>query len=451
MKPSYIVAVLTAVIFSIAASYSNAMSIPSKNEITISSKLNTICIPHNGGKAYLHLDIAAHCRKPKIYFNRRPMNISVVLDRSGSMADERKIDYAKQAVISLIDQLSSEDLLSIVIYDDQIETLLPTQRVKDKRYIKRLVREVFPRGSTNLGGGMINGFEQVESNLDREYINRVILLSDGLANQGITDPSQLNRIANRYRSKSISLTTMGVGLDYNENLMLGLAESGGGNYYFIESPRQLASIFEKELHGLFSTIAQNARIELTLGYGVSLGNVLGYKWLRDGSKWIIQLGDLYSDNNRELILELNIPEGMGRMNIAKGTLKYNTVEELFVKSPSFSIDIKYSDDIAELEKGKDWDTQAKVDIAVSSSKVDKALKAYDSGNREEAEKELKEAKSVLLNSSAITKSTACSPAMEQQIKQLDDYTQSIKDKSADTRQVKKSIQYNNYKTQKGRN
>lgn len=209
-----------------------ALSFPPGGVITLDGTLNSGCVPHNGGTVYLQIALDAR-NFPMTAVCRRPMNIAVVLDRSGSMADARKIDYAKKAINSLIDGLSSEDYLSIVIYDDRIDVLLPAQRVINKECIKRLVREIYPRGSTNLGGGMAEGFQQIERNFREDYVNRVILLSDGLANTGITDPRELGRIAGRYRDKSISLTTMGVGLDYNENLMLGLAEHGGGNYYFL--------------------------------------------------------------------------------------------------------------------------------------------------------------------------------------------------------------------------
>jgi len=131
----------------------------------------------------------------------------------------------------------------------------------------RLINRVSPRGSTNLGGGMIEGYRQVERFASKEFTNRVILLSDGLANQGITDPRQLNSIARRNRIHSISLTTMGVGLDYNENLMVGLAEYGGGSYYFIEHPRSIAHILNKEFNSLSSILA-------SFVLGVALGNLV---------------------------------------------------------------------------------------------------------------------------------------------------------------------------------
>ncbi len=425
-----------------------AMSMPPREgELSLQGHLNTNCIPHRGGTVFLQMQIDARgfVLPERAY---RPMNIAVVLDRSGSMADERKIDFAKQAVTALVDRLSTNDYLSIVIYDDRIETLLPTQRVGDRSYIKRLVQQVYPRGSTNLGGGMQEGFRQIQRTFKREYVNRVILLSDGLANQGITDPYELNRIAGRYRNELISLSTIGVGLDYNENLMLGLSESGGGNYYFVESPAQLASIFEKELNGLSRVVAQNASIELSLGSGVTINDVIGCDRRRDDDRWIIPVGDLYANDHREITVELSIPEGAGTRHVVSGLLRVDGEKGLRSRSARFSLDIRYSDDAAELLRGKDWDTQGKVDVAVSTKGVERAMEALDAGRTAEAETKLKEASMMLQSSPALRNSAAAAPAIQEQIKQLETYSKVLKDESADKRQVKKSLQYYNYRTQK---
>ena len=143
------------------------------NTIGLEGRLNSPYISSNGGTVFLHLAVTT----PNIgSTRRRPMNISVVLDRSGSMGSEGKIDYAKRALNSLIDQLTAEDILSIVIYDDQIDVLRPAGPVRDKRELKRLVESVYARGSTNLGGGMVEGFRQVECYVSREFVNRVVLL-----------------------------------------------------------------------------------------------------------------------------------------------------------------------------------------------------------------------------------------------------------------------------------
>ena len=424
----------------------NAMSFPTgEPKITLDGKLNCPYISSSGGTAYLqiYLTTSDFERRERA---RRPMNIAVVLDRSGSMADERKIDYAKQALNKLIDQLSSEDIFSLVVYDDVIDVLRSAQRAGNRQDLKRLVSDIYPRNSTNLGGGMMEGLRQVERNIGREYVNRVILLSDGLANQGITDPHELNRIAKRYRSKSISLTTMGVGLDYNENLMVGLSESGGGNYYFIESPSQLASIMSREFNSAGSVIAQNAYIELKLGRGVRMLDVIGCESIFDRDVYRIPVGDLYANETREFTVELSIPEGSGTLTVATGTLRCECSS--FASRPSFSAKVNYTRDVAMIEKNRDMDVQAKADIAVSTRKVDRAMKALDEGRGDEAKAELSSARQMLMSSPAASASGAGSIMIQEQATRLDSFNGTLNDKETDARKAKKAIQYENYRVQK---
>jgi Ca-activated chloride channel homolog len=295
---------------------------------------------------------------------------------------------------------------------------------------------------------MIEGFRQIQRNFRPECVNRVILLSDGLANRGITNPSELYDIADRYGNNSISLSTIGVGLSYNENLMLGLSEHGGGNYYYVESPHQLAGIFEHEFSGLSSVFAQHASIEITPGRGVEIRDVIGCSWRHEGGRWIMSLGDLYSNDHREYTLEMNIPEGSGTLRAAQGVLRYDCERGRSRGYPGFSADVHYTDDAAEILRGKDWDAQGKADLALSTRKVEHAMQALDAGRRDQARQELNEAKAALVNSGAMSMSPAAAPMIKDQLKQLESYTDSVKDESSDLRRVKKSMQYQNYRTQR---
>lgn len=440
MKPTIALILVLAAALSLAVAHN-----PDKG-ITINGRLNCPYISYHGGTSYLQISIIAPAIETR---QRQPMNLAVVLDRSGSMADQGKIEYAKRAVSALIDQLQEDDIFSFVIYDDVIQVLREARPVHDKHALRRLLDEVFPRGATNLGGGLVEGLHQVERHRDREYRNRVILLSDGLANRGITDPYELKRIARCYREKSISITTMGVGLDYNENLMVGLSEGGGGNYYFIESPQSLALIFRKELKSLSCVVAQNASIELTLGEGVRLRDVIGCEHQREGKQVVIPVGDLYSGEQRELTVELEVPEGAGTLKVAKGILRYDGKRGWFESWPSFTASVHYTKDFAEVDKNRDSEIQAKADVAVSTRRVDQALRALDEGRREEAAKELQAAQSVINASPAAYSAGAGASILGEQKSRLESYQSLLKD-SADAKKTKKSIQYENYKTQKSR-
>ena len=447
MKYQYLYALLAAAAFLTAQSFAFAVS-PNRltmEEISLHGSLNTACISTRGGTAYLHIEIRAE-GFPDQTRAYRSKNIAVVLDRSGSMADGQKLDYAKRAISSLIDQLGSADYLSIVVYDTEVYTLLPHQRVKDKERIQELLRRVTPGGSTNLGGGMSEGYRQLQDSPGNASVNRVILLSDGLANQGITDPRELQQIAQSYRNRSISLTAVGVGLEYNENLMMGLAEAGGGNYYFIEHPRQLSSFFERELGGITSVVAQNAVIGLTLGRGVVVRDVIGFEWNNDNGRITIPIGDLSANDRREITVELEIPEGRTAHRIASGELLFPGTD---IRMPaSFTVDMRYSDDLSELKNGTNWEIQAKAEVALSTRSVEHAMQALDEGRADDAEAQLGAARRLLSASSATANAPSAAPMVQQQIEALLSFSKELRDSTTDRRKIKKSVQFQNYETQK---
>ena len=415
--------------------------------VSVEAKLTSPYIASAGGKTYLHLTVIA----PDVSRSeRKPINVCVVLDRSGSMGSERKMEYAKQALYTLIDQLHEEDVLSLVIYDDLVDVIREPGGVHTKQDLKRLVSRISPRGSTNLGGGMIEGLRQVEHAFRRGFVNRVVLLSDGLANAGVTDPHELGGIVSNYRNRSISLTTMGVGLEYNENLMTTLAESGGGNYYFIESPHSLASIMHKEFDLMTSLCANNVEIELRCGKEVVLNDVVGYEWKKELDRYLITVGDLYGGEHREVTLELNAPKGTGSIALAEGSLSYEAVGEVEKSSPTFAANVSYTADEGLIEKKRDLVVQSKVDVAVSSRTVQQATARMDAGDYKAAEDVLSKAESSLSNSPSAFGAGAASSAIQGQLARIRSYNSILKDSAGDYNRAKKAIQYQNYQTQKGK-
>ena len=414
--------------------------------IALDARLNSPFISESGGTTYLQLSVTT--ADISVRSERKPMNLSIVLDRSGSMSSENKMGYAKQAFLSLIDQLQSHDILSVIVYDDEINVVRKARRVgREKSSIKHLVEEIYPRGSTNLGGGLLEGLRQAEKYASGEHLNRVVLLSDGLANVGMTNPHELNQLSRRYRNKSISITTMGVGLDYNENLMIGIAESGGGNYYFIERANDLASIVRKELDMISSVLAQNASIHVTLGKGVRMNDIIGCDFTNERNTVIIPVGDLYANDRKEFTLELTVPKGTGSATIASGHIRYEA-EKIGREYPTFSTLINYTRDIAEVEKHRDIETQAKADVAVSTRKVEQAMKALDDGDVAAAEQRLEEAKEIINASPAASAAGAGGDAVRSQLGRIESYKKTAKDD--DVRREKKSIQYENYRIQKNK-
>jgi Ca-activated chloride channel family protein len=280
-------------------------------------------------------------------------------------------------------------------------------------------------------------------------VNRVILLSDGLANQGITDPLRLQAIARRERDHAISLSTIGVGLDYNENLMVGLSEHGGGNYYFLESSRNLASILRKEFDRISNVMAQNVTIELELGQGVRLLDAIGYEHRGDRGSVEIPVGDLYVDDNREIVLELDVPPGSGSLTLARGSMVAHGASERNSLG-AFDSRIVYEADAAAVERQRDMGEQAKADVAISTRNVLKAMESLDKGNKDEASRTLAGAGDALMNSPAAAAPGAAGSAIRGQLERIRAYADTLRADAQDGRRAKKAIQYENYQQQKSK-
>ena len=258
---------------------------------------------------------------------RVPLNLCIVIDRSGSMAGV-KLGYAKKAAKGIVEQLKTEDMVSIVMYDNAVDSVQVPVLVIDKESIYKKIEAISSRGGTNLWGGTEKGYEYVMKNYKPGYINRVLLISDGLANVGLTDPKLIRLKVQQYKDdQGITLSTFGVGLDYNESLMTDMAETGLGNYYFIDAPDKMTAIFDKELNGLLNVAAQNAEYTLELPAGVKLLKSYPLKYTESGNTVTIKLRDLFSQERKGTVFSFSIADGTNTVLKFISTLRYTDVSD----------------------------------------------------------------------------------------------------------------------------
>ncbi len=277
-----------------------------------------------GGDGTLGLALTLTCDQMSMNTSaKRNVDLVVVLDRSGSMAG-RKIEDARRAIVELLSALGPGDRFALVSYANDVTvhgTLSPVTW-QTRSMLTAMTRSIQAGGGTNLSGGMVAGMELLTRKGDRPMFNprmgKVILISDGHANQGVTDPLALGGMAAHSFRSNFTITTVGVGVDYNEQLMGVIADYGGGNYYFLENPALFADLFLEELSLTRAVAARNLEIKIPLPKGVTLLSAAGYPVEMSGRTVVLRPGSLRSGQERTFFLTLSLERGIEQRYVLSG-------------------------------------------------------------------------------------------------------------------------------------
>ena len=268
--------------------------------------------------------------------DRAPLHVALVLDRSGSMAGG-KLEAVKDAAIDLVRRLSPDDLVTVVTYDDVVTTVAEPGPGSEQADLTARIQDLRTGGMTNLSGGWLRGRELLagaagrpEGAADPEApaVARILLLTDGLANRGITDRERLCALTAEARSAGITTTTIGFGADYDEVLLRGMADAGGGGTYYIARPDQAVDVFAAEIDGLLELSAQNLTATVTPSEGAELTVVRhSYPSTDLGDALRLEMGDLYAREPRELLCEfgVRVPEDREEVEVASVVLSAHVV------------------------------------------------------------------------------------------------------------------------------
>ena len=316
---------------------------------------------------------------------RAPVNVAIVLDRSGSMTGQ-KIERAKEAAIMAINRLGSEDIVSVVAYDDTVQVLVPATRVSDKDAIAWAIRQLGPGGSTALFAGVSKGAAEVRKFLDRGRVNRVVLLSDGCANVGPSSAEDLGALGASLIREGISVTTLGLGSDYNEDLMVQLARRSDGNHAFIENAEDMARIFNAEFGDILTVAAQRVTVTVTCAPGIRPVRALGREADISGNTVVATLNQLYGNQEKYILIELEVPAGPsgGSCEVARASVSYANMYTPTTDELSSVVGARFTDSPAVVERETRTDIMVSVVEQIANENNKTAMALRDQGRIEDA-------------------------------------------------------------------
>ncbi len=322
--------------------------------------------------------------------DRPKVNLSIVLDRSGSMSGQ-KIEKAKEAAIEALRRLGPDDVCSVVIYDHNVQTIIPAQGARNIEWIESRIHSIHPGGNTALFGGVSQGASEIRKNLGGGYVHRIILLSDGIANVGPSSPEELGRLGAALLKEDISVTTIGVGTDYNEDLMARLSQNSDGNTYFVESSRDLPRIFTAELGDVLDVVAKRVKVTVECPEGIKPVRIIGREGRIRGGIIELSLNQLYGGQEKYALVEVSVPAGKTgqNMEIAKAEVSYINSYTQKTGTSGGIVMAKFSDDIKAIEKSTNVRVKKDLYLNYNALAEEKAITLSDEGKEADAAAVLK--------------------------------------------------------------
>lgn len=379
------VALLAAILLLTPRRVARAMKPAGPASPYITARLDSSHILRGTNETYLAIALAA----PATEIKARPAtSVAVVLDRSGSMAGQAW-DDAKAAAMTLIDELGAADELAVISYSTSAELVVPLAPAThdNRRAAKHAIAALYADGGTNISGGLSLGADELAR--ARTPLRRMVLISDGQANEGIYDRVGLVRLAGKRAASGISITAVGVGLEFNEEVMAAIAVAGRGNYHFVEHASQLGAMFVAELGSLGETVLTHASLRIEPADGVELLEVIGYEADRSGRALVIPVADLRRGERTKVVIKIRATVGSESVKeLATATWRFDEVgagarEHVAVARAEVTTDA------AIVAASRDKDTLRLVEQARTALALEAASAAYHDGRANEAQQILR--------------------------------------------------------------
>lgn len=319
---------------------------------------------------------------------RALVNLAIVFDRSGSMQGQ-KLQYARDAAIGALNLLSSDDIVSVIAYDSDVNVVVPATKMTERDKVVEAIRGIEAGGNTALFAGLSKAAAEIRKFQDPRRVNRIIVLSDGLANIGPTSPSELGSLATSLKKEGISVSTLGLGLGYHEDLMLELASRSGGNHHFIEQEQNLRTIFLREFQELLAVVAQDIEVQVRLPKTLRPLRVLGNSAEIDDQSAYSTISQVYGSQTRSILLEIDVPAeftqvpkdpAQARAVLAAIEVTYRNMQTGEREQRTGEVLIRFSDDATELQNSVNSSVMADIVAMIGSEQSKLATQLLDQGD-----------------------------------------------------------------------
>ncbi len=349
-------------------------------DLALSNDLVLAGVP---GQMFLRVDLQAGAVPGAA---RAPLNLAIVIDRSGSMAGD-KIERARAAAKQLVERLSEQDRVAIITYATDYAVDFPLTAVAgaDRARLLRVIDAIVDGGGTNISGGLESALSELDRGRGAGAASRVVLMSDGNANQGITDPRALGDIARRARERGITVSSLGVGLDFNEDVMTLLAESGGGAYHYVREGSDIAAALDRELDSLAALAARNVEVGLDLAQGWSVVEVYGYRTEMRGGRLVIPVGDMAAQTRRQIVVRLGVPaREAGPLPAMAAVLGYTGADSSSAREFFANLGVAVTHDAPAVSRGERREVVEAYEAVLAAHARRAAAASFQAGNKGDA-------------------------------------------------------------------
>lgn len=420
--------------------------------VSINAKLaSPVILPNELQSNFLKVSLLGDQLKSE---NRKAINLTLVIDKSGSMDGDR-IQKAKEAAILAVNQLDKNDIFSIVAYDDTAEVIIPATKLTNKPEMISLIgKKIFADGGTALFAGLSKGLVEVDKFKDPNQINRIILLSDGQANVGPSSTQELSELGIIAAKQSIAVTTIGLGEGYNESLMAAIASYSDGNHAYVQNSDDLDRIFVKEFDDVMSVVAQNVVVNIELENGAKPIRLWGREGVIDGNTVRVKLNQLYANQEKYVLLELQSPteesndvaKNDGKISIAKVYVTYDDLYQERLIEERQSLAIEFTSNKEKVQMAQQQDVLVESIIQQNTERRKEAVSYLKSGDKASAESSLNAGYDMLESQLGNITDEAAAKLLRKQIENEKSVLQEMQSPAASSAVLEKKITQEVYET-----